>query len=461
MELIGGHFLDSTIAKIKAGCTFRGTGDNFDLRILKGHMRSDNDNEDLHLFATNFLENRINFTNLPNVTPRADITTVLRSKFTLNQAEWKAYISTTKILIARVLLQFFPKFSIFKQIVPSHIEHKYTDNLSKKSFIVSMPIMDANENKYGDCVKILRTYEDWIAELYSKAGLLQNLPNREHPPLPEEPASVGQTQSHTLFTEGDVMKEMKIPFSGDQLTRVRFAGAKDLLAGSHTPTDRFEHCSPFKPVMWHCKASLLQYSYHLLHQGDSVNQQGTLKCFREKFNRKNATPSKVLDSYDGSEELFLSMGKAYIVTAAIKFFGMTNLDDKPTIHCYPPNLAHKSTEEKHQYFDHVLTEFVDTYVLQKFVTNEDDYVQNYGLCTIFLTLLLMQLKDTAKEGDGDRNLINQKLLLVVFKSLGAYSKYAIEMFLSIAQMECLLTPRLSEEFKWGFLATGKVGKEIM
>lgn len=67
------------------------------------------------------------------------------------------------------------------------------------------------------------------------------------------------------------------------------------------------------------------------------------------------------------------------------------------------------------------------------------------------------MKDTAKEGDGKRNLINQKLLLTVFRSLGGFSKYSIEMFVSIAQIECMLTPRLSEQFKYGFFVNWRGG----
>lgn len=67
------------------------------------------------------------------------------------------------------------------------------------------------------------------------------------------------------------------------------------------------------------------------------------------------------------------------------------------------------------------------------------------------------MKDTAKEGDGDRNLVNQKLLLSIFKSLGLYSKYALEMFVSIAQVESLLTPRLAEQQKWSYFVNWRGG----
>ena len=113
---------------------------------------------------------------------------------------------------------------------------------------------------------------------------------------------------------------------------------------------------------------------------------------------------------------------------------------------------------KKAYFDDIVQKFINKYLLQKDpYTESEDFVKNYGLCSIFLTVLVLQLKDTAREGDGERNLINQKLMLSVFKSMGAYSKYAIEMFVSISQVESLLTPRLSEEFKWGYFSNWRGG----
>ena len=456
LDLIGGHFMDKPIDLVKNNHTLRGTADNWDLKVRVATRKS-HQNKDYHLLASNLIANRICFDHLPNDKPIFDdIRKLPKQSFYMNFNEWKMYKKTTKILIGRIIVEFFPKFKFLKKLLPNHIEHKYSQQMNKKSTIINMPIIDANEASYADCVKVLETYEKWIAEIYNKAGKLDKVPKAGDEILINNQAETGQRYAHTLFTQNDPMKDMKIVFGGDMLTRVRFAGAKDLRKGAHTPSDRFEHCSPFKPVMWHCKASLLQYSYALLHSPESVQQEGTLKFFREALNRRNVTPKKVLDSYEGCEELFISIGKAYIVTAAMNFFKMNSLDENPKEHAFPVNFIHSSKEVKEKYLDDVLDKFVDKFVLQ-IGYSQGDYVQNYAYLFIFLTVLLLQMKDTAKEGDDDRNFINQKLLLTTFRSLGNYSKYSIEMFVSLAQQQCLLTPRLSEEFKWGFFVNWRGG----
>lgn len=43
--------------------------------------------------------------------------------------------------------------------------------------------------------------------------------------------------------------------------------------------------------------------------------------------------------------------------------------------------------------------------------DKEDYVMNYGMSCIFLAVILLQLKDTAAEADGDRNLIKPEVTL--------------------------------------------------
>ena len=47
--------------------------------------------------------------------------------------------------------------------------------------------------------------------------------------------------------------------------------------------------------------------------------------------------------------------------------------------------------------------------------HSDDRVMNYALQCIQLGIMLMQLNDTEKEGDGDRSLMNWKVLMLYFR----------------------------------------------
>ena len=138
---------------------------------------------------------------------------------------------------------------------------------------------------------------------------------------------------------------------------------------------------------------------------------------------------------------------------------LLNYSCKVYIHHYPTwnrfqsNIVNKPLAEKERFYRDKISQFVNEHIFQRNQSPpngvEEDYVKNYVLCYIYLTYAILQLKDTAAEAHGDRHLINQKWLLSIFRSLNSFSKYSIKMFVSIAQMEALLTPRMSEESKWG------------
>ena len=60
----------------------------------------------------------------------------------------------------------------------------------------------------------------------------------------------------------------------------------------------------------------------------------------------------------------------------------------------------------------------------------DDFVENYAFCFNHVAILLLQIMGTAKK--RDQNLMNQKMLLAIFESLGHFSRYQIELFNTIA-----------------------------
>jgi len=79
-----------------------------------------------------------------------------------------------------------------------------------------------------------------------------------------------------------------------------------------------------------------------------------------------------------------------------------------------------------------------------------------------MAIFLMQLIDTCAEGDGARNNINKKRLLLYFKSTNSFSKYAIEMFTSIAQIEAIVSEQMAERLTWERFVNwhGGLGKNI-
>ena len=107
------------------------------------------------------------------------------------------------------------------------------------------------------------TFEDWLHEIHTKASgtVGINVPPRPPGrPAINAPSRPGQPSFHAppAPDPADPLCGVKVPCIGDQLKRVRFAGAKDLRSGAHTCKDRLDHLYPFRCAAWHTKRTFLK-----------------------------------------------------------------------------------------------------------------------------------------------------------------------------------------------------------
>ena len=75
-----------------------------------------------------------------------------------------------RVFIARHLKEHFPSF----KNIDKHLQQKTScspgEDMSKKSDVITMPILLKDEKKYSDCVDVLDKFKDWVYNIYSAAG---------------------------------------------------------------------------------------------------------------------------------------------------------------------------------------------------------------------------------------------------------------------------------------------------
>ena len=121
-----------------------------------------------------------------------------------------------------------------------------------------MPVLMRDEKKYSDCVDVLE-------HLYKSSGMCKDQPDQppafplpliQVPTQPDQPRSQIQPDA----SDFDPLQGIKVPCFGDELTRVRFAGACDLRSGCHTAKQRLDHLYRYRIVGWHAKKNFLKVS---------------------------------------------------------------------------------------------------------------------------------------------------------------------------------------------------------
>ena len=89
--------------------------------------------------------------------------------------------------------------------------------------------------------------------------------------------------------------------------------------------------------------------------------------------------------------------------------------------------------------------------------SKSDGVMNYSLQVLQLGFLLMNLNDTEKEGDGNRSLLNWKLLMLYFRCRSRGMKYAFKAMRFISMTKALYTTRVAHRVIHGQFVNHKGG----
>ena len=178
-----------------------------------------------------------------------------------------------RILIARILYESFPAFDFLNDVLADHTDCQYRKEMSSQSVVFPLPVLIMKDEKsYSGSADVLDQLEVWVREIYAKAGRCDPLNKDDiHPGPPIRPPSrPDQPASHVppVPTVDDPLTNVTIPCFGDQLTRVRLAGAKDLRAGSHTAKDRLDTCTPSE--LW--TGMLKGVFFCLLYTSDAADE---------------------------------------------------------------------------------------------------------------------------------------------------------------------------------------------
>ena len=139
----------------------RATFDNFDFKVLANIILTNHRNSDIHWITQYFTFNRVSSSLVQ------DMNAFENSNYLLSNEELQMFRREFIVLVSRVLVEFFPCLNPLKSLVSKHIRHQYSDEMSKKSVIINLPIVPYNQTKHADVVLYLEVLQGPLTGVYA------------------------------------------------------------------------------------------------------------------------------------------------------------------------------------------------------------------------------------------------------------------------------------------------------
>ena len=207
---------------IAEGSIFKFIGDNVDKKMGVRDVRIDNQGDMLHMYSLLAARSRLPCLDLPRTGKVADVASLPWESFLPTQEDIDGITSNLVVLVSRILTQYFNDLSVLSKSVPSHIKHKYSQEMSKKSEVVLLDVLMKNEATSTGMLDITKTIQDYLGEDYPSKN--------------------------------------KVASGGDQLTCERQAAAMRHMMDGNTLKDRLQLLEP-QSKDWHYVVCMLKVSF--------------------------------------------------------------------------------------------------------------------------------------------------------------------------------------------------------
>ena len=240
-----------------------------------------------HWFVSMALIYEYKFLSYPS-RPLIDLEQLKPEHIILSVSEYARIRSHAIALVLNIITDHFLQLA--------HLRPKKTksEEKLKKTKIVRLPALPYNESKYQDVVKILGSYENLTRDLYEKAD----------------------------ETRQDVQ------IGGDQLTRERFSGSKNLRIGNDE-ADSFARLTPVSFEFFHLQMNFLEkIIFRRLYDADSDLEQGTMRSEANRIHRFGIDPN-VIKAYEADRDFFESFYRAYVVEGFRHYLNLEDTNDVP------------------------------------------------------------------------------------------------------------------------------------
>lgn len=112
-------------------------GDNIDYHIQARYQSTDRTNQSIHWTQQYAVLNRIDISSFDNSKPQMMLRDIQLSNVLPSNAVLKSFKWNCSVLVSRVISKYLDSFQHMQDCVVRHISHKYSEEMSQKSEIVS------------------------------------------------------------------------------------------------------------------------------------------------------------------------------------------------------------------------------------------------------------------------------------------------------------------------------------